>query len=62
MEAVVWLNSQSELLLIAGVGQRRGGRTTIYGLTEISATVKGRVRNQPFSGGWVQRSEVFGLE
>ena len=53
MEAVVWLNLQSELRLIAVVWQRRGERTTIYGLTEISATVKGRVRNQPFSGGWV---------
>ena len=45
MEAVVRLNPQSELRLIAGVWQRRGERTAIYGLTEIYATVKSRVRS-----------------
>ena len=51
MEAVVRLNSQSEMRLIAGVWQRRGERTAIYGLTEICPTVKGRVRRQPFTIG-----------
>lgn len=45
MEAVVRLKPQSEMCLIAGVWQRRGERTSIYGLTETSATVKGRVRS-----------------
>lgn len=45
MEAVVRLNPQSEMRLIAGVWQRRREHTSIYGLTEISAIVKGRVRS-----------------
>ena len=45
MEAVVRLKPQSEMRLIVGVWQRRGERTSIYGLTETSATVKGRVRS-----------------
>ena len=45
MEAVVRLKPQSEMRLIAGVWQRRRERTSIYGLTETSATVKGRVRS-----------------
>ena len=38
MEAVVRLKPQSEMRLIAVVWQRRGERTSIYGLTETSAS------------------------
>ena len=36
MDAVVRLNPQSEMRLIADVWQRRWERTSIYGLNEIS--------------------------